>query len=166
MSAIARAKAALKRYTLGRRDHCFGRYPFRVDHFVAMPEGLFGFRTCRDFALINPLEPRWAPYKLLQSLDFRELTFLVIELSDADVFIAGEDLEELACKAGLRVELANFLLIVSVRDKPDGLVATVNLRAPIVFDPKTGVARQCASNNSRYLVQQPIAGLLEAALGA
>ena len=166
MSAIARAKVALKRYNLGRRDHCFGRHPFRVDQFVAMPEGLFGFRSCRDFALINPLEPRLAPYKLLQSLDYRDVTFLVIDLYDADVSIAGEDLQELAAQAGLSDERAIFLLIVSLRHEPNGLVTTVNLRAPIVFDPKTGVARQCASDNSRYPVQQPIAGLVAAALGA
>ena len=50
--------------------------------------------------------------------------------------------------------------------KPDGVVTTVNLRAPIVLDPKSLVARQCVTSAAQYQVQQPLFGPAAAALGA
>ena len=74
--------------------------------------------------------------------------------------IAEEDLEEIVAAAGVSAAEAIFLLIVTIRANPDGegIVMTVNLRAPIVFDPATRLARQCVTSNQVYPVQQPFFG--------
>ena len=61
ISAVARAKAAIKRYSLARQHQRFGSYPFKADHFVVMPKGLLGFRSCQVrqaiAGLINTASP-------------------------------------------------------------------------------------------------------------
>ena len=138
----------------------FGDYTFTADHRVYMPKGPLGFQGCHDFALANLPNPELDAFKLLQSLDAQALGFIVTALPESGGPIAEEDLEEIVAAAGVSAAEAIFLLIVTIRPAPDGegIVMTVNLRAPIVFDPATRLARQCVTSNQIYPVQQPFAG--------
>ena len=138
----------------------FGDYTFTADHRVYMPKGPLGFQDYHDFALANLPNPELDAFKLLQSLDAQALSFIVTALPVSGGPIAEEDLEEIAAAAGVSAAEAIFLLIVTIRANPDGegIVMTVNLRAPIVFDPATRLARQCVTSNQVYPVQQPFFG--------
>ena len=138
----------------------FGDYTFSADHRVYMPKGPLGFQDYHDFALANLPNPELDAFKLLQSLDDQALGFIVTALPESGGPIAEEDLEEIAAAAGVSPAEAVFLLIVTIRPNPkgEGIVMTVNLRAPIVFDPATRLARQCVTSNQIYPVQQPFFG--------
>ncbi len=142
----------------------FGVYEFTAQSRIFMPTGPLGFQDCRNFGLANLPDPRLAHFKLLQSLDDPELGFIVTVLPDDGGPIANEDLEEICRSAGAPLDEAVFLLIVTIRPNFDGegISMTVNLRAPIVFSPHNGQARQCVSSKQAYPVQQPFYGWPEA----
>ena len=138
---------------LGRRAATAGRR-------VHMPKGPLGFPDHHNFALADLPDPELAQFKLLRSLEDRELVLIVTPIPRNSAHIADEDLAEIAGTVGISVEDAVFLLVVTVRPKPDddGLAMSINLRAPIVLDPATRLARQCVVRNPRYRVQQPFSG--------
>ena len=138
----------------------FGDYTFTADHRVHMPKGPLGFQDYHDFGLANLPDPKLEQFKLLQSLDDQSLGFIVTALPESGGPIAEEDLEEIARAAGVSAANAVFLLIVTLRQNPDGegIMMSVNLRAPIVFNPATRLARQCVTSNQSYPVQQPFCG--------
>ncbi len=138
----------------------FGCYEFTDRNRVTMPQGPLGFQDCHNFALANLPDPRLEPFKLLQSLDDPDLSFIVTTLPADGGPVAAEDLEVLCRSAGIPLEEALFLLIVTMRPDPagEGIIMTVNLRAPIVFSPRSRLARQCVSSNADYPLQQPFYG--------
>ncbi len=127
---------------------------------VRMPKGPLGFQDHHDFALVDLPDPELAQFKLLRSLEDQGPVLIVTPIPESGGPIADEDLAEIAGTAGIFLEDAVFLLIVTVRPKPevDGLDMSINLRAPIVFNPATRLARQCVIRNPRYRVQQPFFG--------
>ncbi len=138
----------------------FGVYTFTAEHRVHMPKGPLGFQDYHDFGLANLPNPQLAQFKMLQSLDAHDLSFIVTTLPDAGGPITQADLEEMAAAAGVAIEDAVFLLIVTIRPNPEGegILMSVNLRAPIVFNPVSRLARQCVASSPSYPVQQPFFG--------
>ena len=141
----------------------FGCYEFTAANRVNMPQGPLGFQDRRSFGLGNLPDEKLEPFKLLQSLDDPDLSFIVTALPAGGGPIATADLEEICRWAGIPLDEAIFLLIVTMRPGPEGkgITMTVNLRAPIVFNPRTRMARQCVSSNADYRVQQPFHGWAE-----
>jgi flagellar assembly factor FliW len=127
---------------------------------VRMPKGPLGFQGHHDFALVDLPDPELAQFKLLRSLEDQGPVLIVTPIPESGGPIADEDLAEIAGTAGIFLEDAVFLLIVTARPKPevDDLDLSINLRAPIVFNPATRLARQCVIRNPRYRVQQPFFG--------
>lgn len=144
----------------------FGLYTFTAEHRVHMPRGPLGFQDYHDFGLANLPNPQLEQFKLLQSLDAHDLSFIVTTLPDDGGPIAAQDLEEMAAAAGVAVKDAVFLLIVTIRPNPEGegILMSVNLRAPIVFNPVSRLARQCIASNPSYPVRQPFFGWPQQAL--
>jgi flagellar assembly factor FliW len=138
----------------------FGVYEFEAQSRIFMPAGPLGFQECRNFGLANLPDPRLSHFKLLQSLDQPDLSFIVTALPEDGGPIANEDLEEICRSVDAPLDEAIFLLIVTIRPNPqgEGITMTVNLRAPIVFTPHSGQARQCVSSKPDYAVQQPFYG--------
>jgi flagellar assembly factor FliW len=127
---------------------------------VHVPKGPLGFQDHHDFALVDLPDPELAQFKLLRSLEDQGPVLIVTPIPESGGPIADEDRAEIAGTAGIFLEDAVFLLIVTVRPTPevDGLDMSINLRAPIVFNPATRLARQCVIRNPRYRVQQPFFG--------
>lgn len=127
---------------------------------VHMPKGPLGFPDHHDFLLADVADPVLAQFKLLRSVEEQGPVLIVTPIPETGRPIADEDLVEIADTAGIPFDEAVFLLVVTVRPKPDGegMAMSVNLRAPIVFDPATRLARQCVSPNARYRVQHPFFG--------
>lgn len=127
---------------------------------VHMAKGPLGFPDHRDFVLADVPDPILAEFKLLRSVEDDGPVLIVTPLPDCVRPIADEDLAEIADAIGVPIDEALFLLVVTLRPKPDGdgMAMSVNLRAPIVFDPASGRARQCVIGNGRYRVQHPFFG--------
>jgi flagellar assembly factor FliW len=136
----------------------FGTYEFTPQNTVVMPQGLIGFADQRLFGLANLPEPAPDDFKLLQSLGDLPLSFIVMPVTATEAPIGQADAEEVCAAAGVALEKACFLFVVTIRPKSDGvgIDMTANLRAPIVFDPETRLARQHVLANSQYPVRHPI----------
>ena len=127
---------------------------------VHMPKGPLGFPDHHDFLLLDVLDPVLAQFKLLRAVEDQGPVLIVTPMPETGRPIADEDLMEIAATAGIAAGTAAFLLVVTVRPKSDGdgMTMSVNLRAPIVFDPARRLARQCVIPNARYRVQHPFFG--------
>jgi len=136
----------------------FGTYEFTPQNTVVMPQGLVGFADQQLFGLANLPEPAPDDFKLLQSLGELPLSFIVMPMAAVDVPIGPADVEEACAVGGVSPEKACFLFVVTIRPTANGngIDMTANLRAPIVFDPETRLARQHVLANSQYPLRQPI----------
>ena len=134
----------------------FGVYEFGPENTVYMPSGMPGFGDFHRFGLGNLPDPGLEQFKILQSLDDSQLSFILTGMPDECTAIAARDLEE-ACKAaGTDRETAAILLVLTVRQAGESVEMTINLRAPIVLDPATRRARQCVLSNADYSVRAPL----------
>ena len=134
----------------------FGTLSFTAENRVFMPTGPLGFANSHKFVLGDLPPPANPRFKVLQSEEDGNLSFIVTPLKPEDGCIELADLEDAAMSASIAWEDAAFLLIVTVRPAEEGAKITVNLRAPLVVDVKEGVARQIVMTNGNYPIQQPV----------
>lgn len=147
------AAAGAERFSIETR---FGMLEFGPENRLFLPVGLLGFGNYRHFGLSNLPQPELADFKLLQSLQDHNLSFIVTPIKIDGGQVAREDLEDAALSVGVPLDAAAFVLIVTIRPTPQGSNVTVNLRAPVVIDVNRAVARQVVMANSSYPIQQPI----------
>lgn len=132
----------------------FGDLAFDDANAVALPQGIIGFPQFHRFGLTAIPDPRMGQFKLLQCLEETELSFLVLPVSlDGDT-IADADADAALSALGVSRADAAFLLIVTVRKENDGISVSANVRAPIILDTKTRVARQYVMSNPAYPIRQ------------
>jgi flagellar assembly factor FliW len=118
---------------------------------VTMVDGLPGFERCRRFVLAAL--PAIAPFTCLQGLDEPRPSFLAIEprltVDGYAQSLSDADRQRLDAADG-----APLLWLSLVRT--DGDRATVNLRAPIVINPRAMVGLQVIPFESDYALDHPL----------
>ncbi len=134
----------------------FGAFEFTAENRIHMPRGPHGFTEFHEFGIANLPEPAPEHFKLLQSLDRPDLSFIVTPLAIDSGVVAYEDLSDGALSVGIPMERAAFLLIVTIRKTEEGTTATSNLRAPIVLDLERKVARQVVLAGNHYPIQKAL----------
>jgi flagellar assembly factor FliW len=117
-----------------------------VSEAVTFPDGIPGFESCRSWVVMAAESA--TPLRRLQAMDGADAAFLAIdprgvlenyrcELSDSDRRRLG---------AG---EKDSLLWLAIVMIEPSGAL-TVNLRAPIVINPRTMTGQQVLPHNCLY----------------
>lgn len=146
----------------------FGPIEVAESDVISFPGGLYGFESLRRFVLIDVAPD--SPCRWLQSVDDGDLSFVVIDpwavlpdyapdLPDAEVARLGIG----------RPEEAVLLVIAVVPE--DVRQMTVNLRAPLVVNPRTRQACQVILPGERYPIKHavfreaPLAGAVQPARG-
>lgn len=117
---------------------------------VEFPSGIPGFETCHRFVLVA--SPDIAPLACLRALDPPEASFLTV---DPTLLDPGYDLtlrEFERTRLGGADEPLVWLAIVTVAD---GL-ATANLRAPVVINPRRMIGCQFIRDDADYPVHFPL----------
>jgi flagellar assembly factor FliW len=111
---------------------------------IDFPSGIPGFETCRRFVVVTSAEI--APLSCLQSLDPPEATFLAVDprLVDSTYDLTLREFERM--RLGASDEPLVWLALVTV----SGKTATVNLRAPIVINPRRMTGCQFIRDDSDY----------------
>lgn len=116
--------------------------------------GLFGFEKLEDFVL---MDARQRPFYWLQSLDVREIAFVLIDpwifRPDYRPRLDPSDLEILGL-AGEDDEKTLILTVVTVHDDRTGM--TANLQGPVVINKESRQGRQCISSDDRWKVRHSI----------
>lgn len=123
--------------------------PLEVDEkdFLRFPEGLPGFADQRAFVFL-PYGPE-SPFAFLQSVTDPDLVFLLVE---PFAFFADYQFEiddTFARRLGLSEKTPpQIFTIVTVPEKPEEM--TANLLAPVVVNPRKGMALQIVLEKAPY----------------
>ncbi len=128
--------------------------PFDVDAgaVVTVPDGLPGFERCRRFVIIAA--PTLEPLMCLQGLDDPHPSFLAV---DPRLVVSDYHLD-LPPAAGHRVEaLDDEPLVWLALVRLDADTALVNLRAPVVVNPRRMIGVQVIPGDSPYPVDHRLA---------
>lgn len=129
----------------------FGSFDASAADIVTLPDGLPGFERCRRFVVVTA--PDLAPFTCLQGLDDVRPSFLTL---DPRLAAAGYQ-APLPAADRLRLGAASqepllWLSLVCL----DGDRARVNLRAPIVVNPRTMVGLQVIASESVHPIDHPL----------
>ncbi|MDH4066943.1 MAG: flagellar assembly protein FliW [Acidobacteriota bacterium] len=112
---------------------------------VTIPDGLPGFERCRRFVVMS--SPELEPLARVEGLDDERPSFLALDprlaLPDYDTVLSPADRQRLAVD-----DHDALLWLAIVRLEDTRLV--VNLRAPIVINPRLMIGRQIVPADSPY----------------
>jgi flagellar assembly factor FliW len=124
----------------------------RPEDIIAFPDGVPGFESCRRFVLIASDDT--APFSRLQAVDAPRPAFLTI-----DPALALKRYRRILSPADrVRLDVSNddtLLWLAIVTLSPDE-TASVNLRAPIVINPRLMIGFQVMPHQSLYPVRHPL----------
>jgi flagellar assembly factor FliW len=134
----------------------FGQMVVDPASIFRLPRGLMGFSQLHDYALANLPEERFGVFKLLQSLEAPEVSFIVAPYQPGDGLIAPEDIAEAFQALGIGAAEGAVLLVVSIRKSGDKAAVSVNLRAPLIVDVAKRAAWQFVLSNQEYSVRHAI----------
>ena len=123
-----------------------------MNQVVNFPDGLPGFEGCRRFLLAAPDES--APFSILQSIDPPEPSFVVVDPSMVmkryrTVLAQGD-------RARLGVEEDDDVVWLAIVTLDDDGSPSVNLRAPIVINPRVMTGFQVMPHQSLYPLRHPL----------
>ena len=122
---------------------------------IRFPSGLYGFDGLADYVLMDAQQ---RPFYWLQSLDVREVAFVVMDphliRPDYDPKLDSEDLESLGLNGQEGTEVILQLAIVTVPEDRRGM--TVNLQGPLLINKDRREGRQCISRDERWGVRHNI----------
>ena len=115
---------------------------------LEFPHGILGFENFHRFALLDAVQ---APFYWLQSLDMKEIAFVMI---DPKVFRPDYSLvlnEEEAKEVGLTsIPNENALIFAIVTIPEEQASMTANLLGPVVINKETKIGCQFINNDSQY----------------
>jgi len=130
---------------------------------IKLDDGLLGLPEYREYIL--QIVDELMPVMLLVSCDEERISFPVVNpwLVDSDYAPKLNKEDQMALRVGSQDELAWFA-IMNVANDPVNI--TVNLKAPIVVNPRNGEARQVLLSKSGYQEMHPLKMVDVSKLGA
>lgn len=134
----------------------FGKVTIQRQNPIFFPNGLLGLPDKLQFCLSNLPSEKMARFKLLQSLDDLQLSFITLPVDLDNPIIARADLEQAAKDLDVAVESMAILLVVSVHREPSGVRLSVNARAPILLNSAKRLACQYVFASSKYEIRHMI----------
>jgi len=131
----------------------FGVISITADDIINFPEGLLGFNELHRFVLLD--DPADEIFAWLQSCEEPGIAFPLLEpelfATNYKVQLTKHDLETLGLKShdGLRT-----FTIITIPNDPT--MMTANLKAPIVINVASRVARQCVLQDNSLAIREAI----------
>ncbi len=128
----------------------FGEIEFDENQILTFVKPILGFQEYHKFILLPG--PTDSPLWWLQSTEDGKLAFLLLEpfyvLPDYQVPFTSQDLTELQASSPQEISIYTLLVVPE-----DPTKIRTNLRAPIVINPKTRLAKQMVLDRTDYPVQ-------------
>ena len=135
------------------QPNTFGGIPLTSFKKIDLVNGLPGFEDLHNF-IIAELE-EYTPFCALQSVDEPDISMLVI---DAKLLAIWKDIEipprELQILNVEKSEQSEQYIILKINQASQEF--TGNIKAPIVFNPETGLANQVILDNANLSVEHPM----------
>ena len=132
-------------------DTRFGPFDVAAADVVTLADGVPGFERCHRFVLAAM--PEIAPFTCVQGLDEPRPSFLAI---DPHLIVDGyaQPLSDADAQRLDRADGDALLWLSLVQTTTDA--ATVNLRAPLVINPRRMIGLQLIPVESRYALDHPL----------
>jgi flagellar assembly factor FliW len=138
-------------------ENRFGHFVVRSETVIQFPQGLIGFADLREFALLQiPGTAADNKFRLLQSLDDANLTFIVMPTTAGDAKVSKEDVEMLCREHAIARDYLLLMHIATLREVDGAVQMTLNLRAPVVLNTATAQAQQVVLTSQDYPLQLAI----------
>lgn len=131
----------------------FGEITVDASRSIVFPRGLLGMPDKANFVLTNFNSQKMEQFKLLQSLDEQQLSFITLPLDLNNAIISVADIRGAADDLEISYDDLVVLLIVSVHRSPDSVRLSVNARAPLFLDVKQKLGMQFVFPSDSYKVQ-------------
>lgn len=137
----------------------FGEIEYDPERIITFPHGLPGFPDTQQFLLLEGSTPNDLFY-WLQCIDDGDIAFTLIDLyqvmPDYNPLVEPEEVKELGDITDSSLEIYNIAVI------PEEVKQMrVNLKAPIVINPKTMRGKQVIVSNDEYNIRHYIFEELE-----
>ncbi|MGM1021270.1 MAG: flagellar assembly protein FliW [Bacillota bacterium] len=118
-------------------------------------KGIPGFEETTEFVVLDPNE---APFYYLQSLQQKELSFVLVDpfifYPEYEFELPDSEAEELGIESNLVVRS-----ILTLHEQVEN--STINLLAPLVFNPDNRQAKQVVLHQSPYQTKHPLQPMKE-----
>jgi flagellar assembly factor FliW len=115
---------------------------------ILFPFGILGFENLKVYALLDAAQQ---PFYWLQSLDVREIAFVLISPAifrpDYEVKVFDDELSEIGLES---VEDENALIFAIVTIPENQSKMTANLQGPIIINKETKQGRQLINSDPRW----------------
>ncbi len=129
----------------------FGQLEVNRDRLIVFEEGILGFPSQHEYALIQSGEG--SGFYWLQSVETRDLAFVVCDprlfVTDYQVSLKVEDLECIGIDDSQDGQV--FVIVNKVGD-----LLTGNFQGPLVVNVANRKARQLVLSDKRYSTRQPL----------
>ncbi len=137
-------------------DTRFGKVTIYRKNPIVFPNGLLGLPDKFEYCLTKFPSEKLARFKLLQSLDDNELSFITLPtdldnavIDKADILTACKDLD-------ISPDDLTLLLIVTVHRAASNIRLSVNARAPLFVHTHRRVANQYVFHSNKYQIQHMV----------
>lgn len=130
----------------------FGTLEVDAEQLLQAPEGILGFPTCHEWALLDGARPGTA---WLQSAEHEALAFLLVDPFTAFEGYAVELSPRELARLGA-TEASDIAVFAIVTLGAKGQPATANLAAPVVVDVGARRAAQVIISDGRWSVKAPV----------
>ena len=137
-------------------DTRFGKVTLYRKNPITFPNGVLGMPDKFQFCLTSFPSEKLSRFKLLQSIEDKELSFIMLPLEINNTMIDREDIDQ-ACKdLDMAPDNVALLLVVSVQREGNVVHMSVNTRAPVFMNVQRRLAAQYVFHNSKYQIRQAI----------
>ena len=120
---------------------------------IHFDEGLIGFSECKDFVLLE--NESLAPFRLLQSLEWPQVGFLVLEptmlVNNYYDHVPARDWESLGVD-GKTSPLAFVIVVIGLTPE----TSTGNLQAPLLVNYDKMIGKQVILTDPAFSVRHPL----------
>ena len=136
----------------------FGSVRINKTNPIIFPRGLLGMPDKYHFCLTDFPTDKLQQFKLLQSLDDYNLSFITLPLDLKNPIIDEQDIRAACADLEVGLDDLALLVIVSVHRSPQSVRLSINARAPLFVDAGRRLAAQYVFQNDKYKVQHIISG--------
>ena len=137
-------------------DTRFGKVKIYRTNPIVFPNGMLGMPDKFEYCLTQFPSEKLAKFKLLQSLDEKELSFITLPADVDNNIVERKDIETGCRDLELNIETLTLLFVVTVHRAGSQVRLSVNARAPIFIDTPRRIASQYVFHNSKYDIQHMI----------
>lgn len=124
---------------------------------VHFPTGMLGLPTRSQFCIGEfPSERLNKRFKLLQSLEDHELSFITLPIEATNPIIQRADMDQAAKDLGIDLTQSQAYLVVTVHRNGNVVQLSVNARAPIFVHNLKRTAQQYVFPHSKYEIRHMI----------